>query len=152
MTIQTVVPSGLCDLFGQLMPIRSVFGGFVSKIEVTRVGNWGLRVSAEDSPARLRMHADGLPRASVDEQRIFDPVLREAGVGAVDIEVHRDGFVWRQRVEDSAPVPPLRKGERSDRSGVTWTFWPTDEWVDFALRQEDERRIREVQAAVASRA
>ena len=41
----------------------------------------------------------------------------------LDVEIKRDGYVWRQRYEDSKPAHPLRKGEPTRKTGTTLTFW-----------------------------
>ncbi len=41
---------------------------------------------------------------------------------ALDVEIHRDGRVWRQHYANSVPGP-LRKGEETKRTGTTVTFW-----------------------------
>ncbi|WP_432982645.1 DNA topoisomerase (ATP-hydrolyzing) subunit B [Dactylosporangium sp. CA-233914] len=41
----------------------------------------------------------------------------------IDLEIHKDGFVWRQRYNNSKP-DPLQKGEPTDRTGTSVTFWP----------------------------
>jgi DNA gyrase subunit B len=41
---------------------------------------------------------------------------------ALDVEIHRDGRVWRQHYAHSVPGP-LRKGEETKQSGTTVTFW-----------------------------
>ena len=41
----------------------------------------------------------------------------------LDVEVHRDGFVYRQTYEHGVPTAPLAKGEKTDRTGTTVTFW-----------------------------
>jgi DNA gyrase subunit B len=41
---------------------------------------------------------------------------------ALDVEIHTDGYVWRQHYARSVPGP-LRKGEATRRTGSTVTFW-----------------------------
>ncbi len=41
----------------------------------------------------------------------------------LDVEVHRDGFVYRQSYEHGVPMAALVKGEATDRTGTTVTFW-----------------------------
>ncbi|MFC5823225.1 DNA topoisomerase (ATP-hydrolyzing) subunit B [Nonomuraea insulae] len=43
---------------------------------------------------------------------------------AMDVEVKQNGYYWRQRYEMSKPTAPLAKGEETDESGTTITFWP----------------------------
>ena len=43
------------------------------------------------------------------------------------VEVHRDGFVWRQSYKLGVPNDPVEKGEASTRTGTTVQFWPAEE-------------------------
>ena len=45
----------------------------------------------------------------------------------VETEVRRQGFVWRMTFSNGVPVAPLERGEASDETGTTQTFWPNDE-------------------------
>lgn len=52
----------------------------------------------------------------------------------LEVEVKRQGAVWRQRFRHGVPEDPLEKGEESSQTGTTITFWPsseTFETVDF---------------------
>jgi DNA gyrase subunit B len=52
----------------------------------------------------------------------------------LDVEVRRQGFVWRQSFESGVPLAPLEQGEPSDETGTTITFWPSSEifeTIDF---------------------
>jgi DNA gyrase subunit B len=52
----------------------------------------------------------------------------------LDVEVFRQGNVYRQSYTIGVPDAPLKKGEASDRTGTTITFWPNAdifETVDF---------------------
>jgi len=52
----------------------------------------------------------------------------------LDVEVRRQGFVWRQSFANGIPNAPLEKGEANDETGTTITFWPsaeTFETIDF---------------------
>ncbi|GAA3669369.1 DNA topoisomerase (ATP-hydrolyzing) subunit B [Nonomuraea antimicrobica] len=46
---------------------------------------------------------------------------------ALEVEVKQNGFYWRQRYEMSKPTAPLAKGEPTDETGTTVTFWPDAE-------------------------
>ncbi|WP_165066299.1 DNA topoisomerase (ATP-hydrolyzing) subunit B [Marisediminicola senii] len=53
---------------------------------------------------------------------------------AVDVEVRRQGYVWRQSYTHGVPNAPLERGEESDATGTTVTFWPspdTFESIEF---------------------
>ncbi|RLV48425.1 DNA topoisomerase (ATP-hydrolyzing) subunit B [Nocardioides mangrovicus] len=41
----------------------------------------------------------------------------------LEVEVHREGFVWRQAFNLGVPEGPLEKGEATDRTGTTTRFW-----------------------------
>jgi DNA gyrase subunit B len=43
---------------------------------------------------------------------------------AMEVEVKQNGHYWRQRYEMSKPTAPLAKGEETDETGTTVTFWP----------------------------
>ncbi|MCU1636880.1 MAG: gyrase subunit [Cryobacterium sp.] len=52
----------------------------------------------------------------------------------LEVEVRRQGHVWRQSFASGVPNAPLEKGEPSDVTGTTITFWPspdTFETVEF---------------------
>jgi len=43
------------------------------------------------------------------------------------VEVHREGFIWRQSYTIGVPDAPLAKGEKTDRTGTTIEFVPSAE-------------------------
>jgi DNA gyrase subunit B len=45
----------------------------------------------------------------------------------LSVEVHRDGFTWRQSYKIGVPNAPVAKGEASTRTGTTVQFWPDAE-------------------------
>ncbi len=52
----------------------------------------------------------------------------------LDVEVRRQGHVWRQSFRHGVPTAPLERGEPSDESGTAITFWPsadTFETIEF---------------------
>jgi DNA gyrase subunit B len=52
----------------------------------------------------------------------------------LEVEVRRQGNVWRQGFDHGVPLAPLKKGEATDETGTTITFWPNTEifeTVDF---------------------
>ena len=58
----------------------------------------------------------------------------------LDVEVSRQGFVWRQSYADGAPLEPLTKGERTDLTGTTITFWASE--VVFETTDYDFETLR----------
>jgi len=45
----------------------------------------------------------------------------------LSVEVHREGFIWRQNYTIGVPDAPLEKGEKTDRTGTTMRFTPSAE-------------------------
>ena len=45
----------------------------------------------------------------------------------VDVEVARDGYRWRQSYRYGVPEAPIERGEPTDDTGTTTTFWASDE-------------------------
>jgi len=63
----------------------------------------------------------------------------------VDIEVRKDGYLWSQTYEHGNPVAPIHRGERTDETGTTTTFWPDNtifETTDWSL-ETLSRRMQE---------
>ena len=63
----------------------------------------------------------------------------------LDIEIKRDGHVWRQTYERGVPQGPLEQGEASSETGTTITFLPDGdvfETLDFEFATL-EQRLRE---------
>ena len=44
----------------------------------------------------------------------------------LDVEVRRDGYVWRQSYLHGVPTAPLERGEATEETGTTVTFWADD--------------------------
>ncbi|OJX80782.1 MULTISPECIES: DNA topoisomerase (ATP-hydrolyzing) subunit B [unclassified Leifsonia] len=65
----------------------------------------------------------------------------------LDIEVYRQGSVWRQSYRDGVPQAPLEQGEASDRTGTTITFWPSAETFETTVFDYDTLRTRFQQMA-----
>ncbi|WP_104134404.1 DNA topoisomerase (ATP-hydrolyzing) subunit B [Cryobacterium sp. Y62] len=52
----------------------------------------------------------------------------------LEVEVRRQGYIWRQSFSNGVPNAPLEQGEANDETGTTITFWPsaeTFETIDF---------------------
>ncbi len=65
-----------------------------------------------------------------------------------DVEIKRQGHVWRQSFETGgAPVAPLAKGEESDETGTTVTFWPDGTIFETTSFDYDTLRTRFQQTA-----
>jgi DNA gyrase subunit B len=63
----------------------------------------------------------------------------------MEVEIHKDGYVWRQSYKRSRPSP-LQKGEKTRRTGSTVEFWPDGgifETTDFSF-ETISRRLQEM--------
>lgn len=65
----------------------------------------------------------------------------------LDVEVHRQGSVWRQSFTDGVPVAPLAKGEDAPDTGTTITFWPNAEIFETVEFDYETLRARFQQMA-----
>jgi DNA gyrase subunit B len=145
--------------------VDEALAGFADTIEVTLLADGGVRVydngrgipvdihPGENRPAvevvLTTLHAGG----KFDSQSYaVSGGLHGVGVSVVnalssrlDVEIMKDGFVWRQSYADSEPTGPLIKGETTTETGTIITFWPdgkifeTTEWSfeTLARRQQE---------------
>ena len=60
----------------------------------------------------------------------------------LDVEVRRQGHVWRQSFHDGVPNAPLTKDEASDETGTTITFWPSAETFETTVFDFETLRAR----------
>ncbi len=117
--------------------------GYATRVEVTLLADGGVRVSDDGRGIPVDMHpverrpAVELVLTTLHSGGKFDGEsyavsggLHGVGVSVVnalsstlDVEIHRDGYVWRQHYQDSKPAHPLRKGEPTRKTGTTLTFW-----------------------------
>ena len=65
----------------------------------------------------------------------------------LDVEVHRQGFVFTQHYQNGVPDAPLAKGEASKLSGTTITFWPSPEIFETVEFDYETLRARFQQMA-----
>jgi DNA gyrase subunit B len=124
--------------------VDEALAGFADRIEVTLLADGGVRVfdngrgipvdnhPVENRPAvevvLTTLHAGG----KFDSQSYaVSGGLHGVGVSVVnalssvlEVEIWRDGYVWRQSYLASEPVDALERGEPTDETGTTITFWP----------------------------
>jgi DNA gyrase subunit B len=64
----------------------------------------------------------------------------------LDVVVRRDGFTWQQSYVRGVPLAPLTKGEPSNVTGTTVTFWADDEIFETTTYSFDTlaRRFQEM--------
>jgi len=146
--------------------VDEALAGFCDHIEVTLLADGGVRVvdngrgiPIDEHPVEKRpavevvlttLHAGG----KFDSQSYaVSGGLHGVGVSVVnalsrrlDVEIRKDGYVWRQSYAVSEPMGPLQRGEPTDDTGTIITFWPdpdifeTTEWSFETL----SRRLQEM--------
>ncbi|HEY2643052.1 MAG TPA: DNA topoisomerase (ATP-hydrolyzing) subunit B [Galbitalea sp.] len=65
----------------------------------------------------------------------------------LDVEVRQQGFVWRVSFQNGVATAPLKKGESSDETGTTITFWPSAETFETVEFDYETLRARFQQMA-----
>ena len=64
----------------------------------------------------------------------------------LELEIHRDGYVWRQRYERGLPVAPIVKGEKTTQRGTSVSFKSDAEIFSITEMNYDtlSQRLREL--------
>lgn len=65
----------------------------------------------------------------------------------MEVEIRRQGFVWRQAYSRGVPLAPLEKGEETGETGTTISFWADDEIFDELVYDFETLRKRFQQMA-----
>jgi DNA gyrase subunit B len=146
--------------------VDEALAGFATDIEVTLLADGGVRVSddgrgipVDEHPVEHRpalevvmttLHAGGKFDA---KSYAVSGGLHGVGISVVnalssrtEVEVRRDGYVWRQSYERGDATGPVTRGEPTDEHGNTTLFWPdgtifeTTEWSYETL----SRRMQEM--------
>jgi len=65
----------------------------------------------------------------------------------LQVEVRRQGSIWRQSYQNGVPDAPLVQGEATSQTGTTITFWPNDEIFETVQFDWDTLRTRFQQMA-----
>ncbi len=126
--------------------VDEALAGFADRIEVTLLADGGVRVfdngrgiPVDEHPVEKRpavevvlttLHSGG----KFDSQAYaVSGGLHGVGVSVVnalstrlDVEIRKDGYVWRQSYRASQPTGPLDRGETTGQTGTVLTFWPDD--------------------------
>jgi DNA gyrase subunit B len=146
--------------------VDEALAGYCDTIAVTLLADGGVRVSdngrgipVDEHPVEKRpalevvlttLHAGG---KFDGRSYAVSGGLHGVGVSVVnglserlEVEVSRDGYVWRQSYRVSQPTGPVTRGEPVTETGTTIAFWPdsgifeTTEW-NFEILQ---RRLQEM--------
>jgi DNA gyrase subunit B len=146
--------------------VDEALAGFCDRIEVTLLADGGVRVAdngrgipVDDHPVERRpavevvlttLHAGG---KFDGKSYAVSGGLHGVGVSVVnalserlEVEVRRDGYLWRQSYQLGDPASGLSRGEATTETGTIITFWPdgqifeTTEWSFETL----SRRLQEM--------
>jgi DNA gyrase subunit B len=146
--------------------VDEALAGFCDRIEVTLLADGGVRVAdngrgipVDDHPVEKRpavevvlttLHAGG---KFDGKSYAVSGGLHGVGVSVVnalserlEVEVLRDGYLWRQSYQLGDPAGGLTRGEATSETGTIITFWPdgqifeTTEWSFETL----SRRLQEM--------
>ncbi|MEV5560504.1 DNA topoisomerase (ATP-hydrolyzing) subunit B [Nonomuraea wenchangensis] len=124
--------------------VDEALAGYASRIEITLLADNGVRVVDDGRGIPTGIHpvqkrsAVEVVLTTLHSGGKFDSQAYAVsgglhGVGsavvnalstAMDVEIKQNGHYWRQRYEHYKPVAPLAKGEGTDETGTTITFWP----------------------------
>ena len=135
--------------------VDEAMAGYCDHIEVTILADGGVRVSDDGRGMPVAMHpTEGKPTVEV-----ILTILHAGGkfggggyavagglhgVGStvvnalserLEVEVKRDGYVWNMDFVRGVPTGELQRGEATDETGTTVTFWPDGtifETTDFS--------------------
>jgi DNA gyrase subunit B len=156
MYIGSTGPRGLHHLVNEIVDnaVDEALAGYCDHIEITILPDGGLRVV--DNGRGIPVDKHPIEKKSTVE--VVMTILHAGGkfggggyavsgglhgVGSsvvnalshkLEVEVKRQGNVYRQTYHDGVPDAPLKKGEASDETGTMITFWPNTEifeTVDF---------------------
>jgi DNA gyrase subunit B len=124
--------------------VDEALAGFCDRIDVTLLADGGVRVAdngrgipVDEHPVEKRpavevvlttLHAGG---KFDGKSYAVSGGLHGVGVSVVnalsarlEVEIRRDGYVWRQSYRLSQPETALTRGERTEETGTILTFWP----------------------------
>ncbi|MEU4801478.1 DNA topoisomerase (ATP-hydrolyzing) subunit B [Actinosynnema sp. NPDC023587] len=123
--------------------VDEAMAGYATLVDVTLLANGGVRVIDDGRGIPVGMHP-------VEKKPTLEVVLTKLhaggkfdsdsyavsgglhGVGisvvnalstAIDVEIKTDGFTWNQRYEGTKPAHELRKGEPTEETGTSITYW-----------------------------
>lgn len=169
MYIGSTGPRGLHHLVYEIVDnsVDEALAGHADNIEVTLLDNGGVRVIDNGRGIPVDTH----PTEHKSTVEVVLTILHAGGkfggggyavsgglhgVGSsvvnalserLDVEVRRQGFVWRQRYHDGVPDAPLAQEEASDETGTTITFWPSPQTFETVEFDFETLRIRFQQMA-----
>ena len=145
--------------------VDEAMAGHATRVEVTLQDDGGVRVQDDGRGIPVGMHpVEKKPAVEVvmtvlhaggkfdSDSYAVSGGLHGVGVSvvnalstALDVEIHTDGFVWRQHYARSVPGP-LRKGEPTRKTGSTVTFWADPDIFETTTYNAEtiRRRLQEM--------
>jgi DNA gyrase subunit B len=146
--------------------VDEALAGYADRIDVTLLADGGVRVAdngrgipvdnhpVENRPAvevvLTTLHAGG----KFDrESYAVSGGLHGVGVSVVnalssrfEVQVYKDGYVWRQSYAASEPTGPLQKGEPTEETGTIIAFWPDEDIFESTIWSFEtlSRRLQEM--------
>lgn len=147
MYIGSTGPRGLHHLVYEVVDnsVDEALAGYCTEIDVRLLADGGVQVSDDGRGIPVAIHpTEGRPTVEVVMTILHaggkfggggyavSGGLHGVGISVVnalstrvETVVRRDGFTWHQSFADGGkPVGELRKGEATDETGTTQTFWP----------------------------
>ncbi|MDN4613493.1 DNA topoisomerase (ATP-hydrolyzing) subunit B [Leifsonia sp. F6_8S_P_1B] len=169
MYIGSTGPRGLHHLVYEIVDnsVDEALAGFADNIEVTilpdgavRVDDNGRGIPVDEHPTEKKstvevvltiLHAGGKfggggYAVSGGLHGVGSSVVNALS-SRLDVEVHRQDYVWRQSYRNGVPQAPLEQGERSDRTGTIITFWPSPDTFETVVFDYETLRTRFQQMA-----
>src|ERR1700712_5436864 len=169
MYIGSTGPRGLHHLVQEIVDnsVDEALAGYADNIEVTILPDGGIRVVDNGRGIPVDIH----PVEKKSTVEVVLTILHAGGkfggggyavsgglhgVGSsvvnalssrLDVEVRRQGNVYRQSYRHGVPQAPLEKGEASDETGTTTTFWPSADTFESVVFDYDTLRTRFQQMA-----
>ena len=169
MYIGSTGPRGLHHLVTEVVDnaVDEALAGFCSTIGIELLADGGVRVTDDGRGIPVDVvESEGRPAVEVvltvlhaggkfgGSGYAVSGGLHGVGVsvvnalsGRLSVEVRRQGFVWRQDYAMGVPVAPLAKGEATDVSGTTVTFWANDDIFETTEYDYETLRSRFQQMA-----
>jgi DNA gyrase subunit B len=169
MYIGSTGPRGLHHLVWEVVDnaVDEAMAGYCTRIDVTLLADGAVRVIDNgrgipvDTHAKTKLPALTTVLTTLHAGGKFESGayqvsggLHGVGVSVVnalserlEVEVQRDGHLWRQEFNDGAPRARLKKVKPTKKTGTTVTFWPSQkvftETTEFSL-DTVSRRLREM--------
>ncbi len=169
MYIGSTGPRGLHHLVTEIVDnsVDEALAGYATNIEVTILLDGAVRVVDDGRGIPVDIHA----AEGISTVELVLTVLHAGGkfggggyavsgglhgVGSsvvnalsrrLEVEVRRQGAVWRQTYENGTPLAPLAEGEPAENTGTTITFWPSPETFETVEFDYETLRVRFQQMA-----